>query len=312
MAVDTIMVNSVIREIYGKMQIVSGKNYIITGELVDYISISYDKFLVWQIVENKIGNPREYLPIDNYLYYSVGMQCFSNKDILHYYSNLCQDIKGIMKLIVTKKQNGIKYGFSMKDLVFGCNNMMRAIYDNLLNINATNKCLVEETGRSYEVLLPMYSDVNKNDDSQNVTQDTKNIDIDVQFKNIIMAAEIMKELISNMEPFIIGIGTSQEIQVDNSAQTKSEMKISPNSKILQELIDAGQVRKEKNNFFLNDKPPKFIDWCIDKGYISDKKDDIDEVTPQFIFSTLNPECNLETLKKYFRVAKEPKQTPRQK
>jgi hypothetical protein len=76
--------------------------------------------------------------------------------------------------------------------------------------------------------------------------------------------------------------------------------------LLKELIEAGRIKFDRGKYKLLNSVPNFIKWGIEQNYIDEKKGEADTITPDFMYEYLDTECALETLKRYFRDAKDPK------
>lgn len=74
-------------------------------------------------------------------------------------------------------------------------------------------------------------------------------------------------------------------------------------KILQNLIDAGQIYKEDGKFKLYKTLQVFIDWCIEYNYFDVKIKGIDTLSANFIHENIETGVEPETLKRYIRNAK---------
>jgi hypothetical protein len=75
-------------------------------------------------------------------------------------------------------------------------------------------------------------------------------------------------------------------------------------RLLKELQEAGQLNFVDGKYYINGNIKAFIRWCMNERYISEKKGDPDDVTPEFIFHNIEVDCTLETIKKYFREEKD--------
>ena len=85
--------------------------------------------------------------------------------------------------------------------------------------------------------------------------------------------------------------------------------ISPKTnKYLEELETDGRIKPNgKGKYELIVKPMEFVSWCFDRRYIGESKNDVDDLTPEIIFDNIEMGIEFESLKKYIRDMKAPKE-----
>ena len=69
------------------------------------------------------------------------------------------------------------------------------------------------------------------------------------------------------------------------------------NKLLDELVNKGQLKYENGKYIFLTSPIDFIKWCYNNEYLSDKKG-TDVLTAQFIYDNIQTNCALATIKKY--------------
>ncbi|GHV53769.1 hypothetical protein AGMMS49579_13120 [Spirochaetia bacterium] len=248
---------------FGKMQIESkGAN--------EDIHITYDNYFIGDLIktENVDYSGKTRLKINSWSH-SFTNQELSFKAELDTLINLCNSVRGFLGLWFTFLSAAEKQGFSISDLAFCFDNVMRAIYDNMVNITGIYKCQVEKTGNSYELSLPLYDDINKNDTTQFESQDRIEVDIVGRFDNIINAAKKMMNILITIQAYTEDGEIGQATPVDNSILSKSSIEarqISQKSKIKpintdREIIQNCQnqsTKRKSNMIHFNAKTEHFI------------------------------------------------------
>jgi hypothetical protein len=76
--------------------------------------------------------------------------------------------------------------------------------------------------------------------------------------------------------------------------------------ILHVLANSAQIKFANKQYHLCGKPNQFIAWCLNQGYIDPEKGGPDDLTAEYICENIVTGCTLETIKKYIRNAKAPK------
>ena len=74
-------------------------------------------------------------------------------------------------------------------------------------------------------------------------------------------------------------------------------------KLLQELIDEGQINEKDGKYYFYKTPKAFIDWCVDNNYFDEEIKGIDTLSAKFIHKNIETNVSIETIKKYIRNAK---------
>ncbi|GHV75088.1 hypothetical protein AGMMS49940_23900 [Spirochaetia bacterium] len=104
------------------------------------------------------------------------------------------------------------------------------------------------------------------------------------------------------EPELKAISKYEESQYEESQEEKDQLFQSES--LLEQLKNAGQLKKVGGKYHLVNNLKEFIKWCVDKGgFIDSERGEADDVTPEFIKTYIETDRSLETIKKYFREVK---------